>query len=108
MALAGLVRSGEDRAESESAREEAKDALARLALAERDREGLQASLDKARKANALLLGIRNALEEKIKALERPAPADSRAKPGRKPKMYGDAQILHEEMEEIPDALSDWG
>jgi BMFP domain-containing protein YqiC len=86
MALAGLVRSGEDRADSESVREEAQDALARLSLVERECDGLRSSLDKARKANDLLLGIRSSQARRIDELEKAASGQAqRAKHGRKAK-----------------------
>ena len=72
-----------DREALARAEEVAADALRRLKLAETDNDNLRGSLDKARKANGLLLGIRDTLNRRIAELEagaRPAPAKRGGKP----------------------------
>jgi hypothetical protein len=84
MALAGLMggMSGEDAADLARAREEAVDAIARLTLAEAKLRDTQDTLDKARKANAMLLGLRDAALKQLAAAQQGMVPPPVAKPKR--------------------------
>jgi hypothetical protein len=82
LAAAGFFASGTDKEAVAKAEETAKDALARLALAESRAQEVEDSLRKSRKGNGHLLALMPRLRERISELEAQVKAQSAPKRGR--------------------------
>jgi hypothetical protein len=105
--LAGYYHNGSDKAAVARAEETARDALERLALAESEARDVRESLDKARKANALLLGIRSSLAKQVAEMEEAASGKApRATSGRKPKNHDFRPGGGSELDEL--SFESWG
>jgi hypothetical protein len=102
---AGFFQSGAGKEALARAEEVAADAFRRLNLAEAEIDNLRDSLDKARRANELLIGLRDTLTRRIEALEKGGEKPSAPKRGRPARVELEMEPPEDFSESFPE--EDW-